>query len=130
MGTDIRSIFSSLELELYTAVFNRFKQDNVVTGHSVKDFFRGANIEAKLLFQVWNKADSNHNGVLEYTEFLVAMRLIAACQNRLGIPTCYKPGFPALATFRDTQYTEIRHRLEHPPKAKPDAKDELMVRIA
>ncbi|KAK2746236.1 hypothetical protein FQN57_003358 [Myotisia sp. PD_48] len=69
-------------------------QNGFISGEVAKQIFERARLPNEILGRIWNLADSNQRGVLEVTEFVIAMHLLTAYKSGAmkGVPPSLPPG--------------------------------------
>ncbi|KAL2798305.1 hypothetical protein BJX66DRAFT_296141 [Aspergillus keveii] len=73
-----------------------------ISGEAAKQIFERARLPNEILGRIWNLADTNKRGVLDSTEFIIAMHLLTSYKSGVmrGIPQTLPPGLYDAAARR------------------------------
>lgn len=89
-------------------------------GETAKQIFERARLPNEILGRIWNLADTKQRGVLDATEFIIAMHLLTSFKSGLmrGIPQALPPGLYDAAARRGNgrpSFSGPRPGLDVPP---------------
>ncbi|KAJ1980104.1 hypothetical protein H4R35_001245 [Dimargaris xerosporica] len=92
---------TSAEAECYARLFRTVDTDNAghIMGHQAVPFFTKSGLPPTVLGEIWELADTQHNGRLDPTAFSIAMKLIALAQNGEQATLANLPKPTGLPTF-------------------------------
>ncbi|KAL4780836.1 hypothetical protein BJX76DRAFT_336979 [Aspergillus varians] len=77
-------------------------RSGTISGETAKQIFERARLPNEILGRIWNLADTNQRGVLDTTEFIIAMHLLTSFKSGVlrGIPQVLPPGLYEAAARR------------------------------
>ncbi|OJI96340.1 hypothetical protein ASPVEDRAFT_35723 [Aspergillus versicolor CBS 583.65] len=77
-------------------------RSGTITGETAKQIFERARLPNEVLGRIWNLADTKQRGVLDTTEFIIAMHLLTSFKSGAmrGIPQVLPPGLYDAAARR------------------------------
>ncbi|RAH50854.1 EF hand domain protein [Aspergillus brunneoviolaceus CBS 621.78] len=91
----------------------------VLSGETAKQIFERARLPNEILGRIWNLADVRQQGVLDATEFVIAMHLLTSYKSGAmrGIPQTLPPGLYDAASRRGSIRSSVgsRQGLDAPP---------------
>ncbi|KAJ1982992.1 hypothetical protein H4R34_001534 [Dimargaris verticillata] len=92
---------SSAEAGYFARLFRTVDTDNAghIMGHQAVPFFTRSGLPPTVLGEIWELADTQHNGRLDPTAFSIAMKLIALAQNGEQATLANLPKPTGLPTF-------------------------------
>lgn len=92
-------------------------QNGLITGEAAKSIFERARLPNEVLGRIWGLADTKQRGVLDATEFIIAMHLLTSYKSGAlrGIPQTLPPGLYDAAARRGTSRGSFGSRADVPP---------------
>ncbi|KAL4979407.1 hypothetical protein BDW66DRAFT_148159 [Aspergillus desertorum] len=95
-------------------------RSGTISGESAKQIFERARLPNEILGRIWNLADTKQRGVLDATEFIIAMHLLTSFKSGVmrGIPQVLPPGLYEAAARRGASrpsFSGPRPGLDVPP---------------
>ncbi|KAL4983522.1 hypothetical protein BDW68DRAFT_168783 [Aspergillus falconensis] len=95
-------------------------RSGTISGETAKQIFERARLPNEILGRIWNLADTKQRGVLDATEFIIAMHLLTSFKSGAmrGIPQVLPPGLYEAAARRGASrpsFSGPRPGLDVPP---------------
>ncbi|EXJ93940.1 hypothetical protein A1O1_02333 [Capronia coronata CBS 617.96] len=87
----------------YSALFEKSGAENgLLPGLVAKQIFEKARLPNEVLGRIWSLADTQNRGILDVTEFVIAMHLLASYKSgqMRGVPSTLPPGLYEAASRR------------------------------
>ncbi|KAF9886649.1 hypothetical protein FE257_011289 [Aspergillus nanangensis] len=109
------------DVNKFVALFEKsdVARSGLISGEAAKQIFERARLPNEILGRIWNLADTKQRGVLDATEFIIAMHLLTSYRlgSMRGIPQTLPPGLYDAAARRGPARASVGSRtaLDVPP---------------
>lgn len=93
MNNSLSWSISKEEINVYNAIFHAwdFGKKGYIDGETSEKIFSKSNLDRSELESIWNLSDANDSGVLNISQFAIAMHLVYRRLNGCGIPLRLPP---------------------------------------
>ncbi|RDW70772.1 EF hand domain protein [Aspergillus mulundensis] len=110
------------DINKFVALFEKsdVARSGTISGETAKQIFERARLPNEILGRIWTLADTKQRGVLDATEFIIAMHLLSSYKSGVmrGIPQALPPGLYEAAARRGggrPSFSGPRPGLDVPP---------------